>query len=232
MAIEQIRGKLHEQVEMIESHKDTVYRVQFKNLELPAHLILDDKTSQLKAIHYCEHNEKGMMCSHLNVLGFIASELKLTLSTVSAKNSLNEISSYPFPTAVFENINRAFGLFQSVEIEEEEEEVLPTSSSPSVTTAPTKIDRHKIKDWKEITDHLIQEGVSPSLIYKVEQKRKAISTTVSLLPMMAAPKKPSFPYSGPMLARALRHVLLGKDLLLVGGKGTGKDTVRLVLGQA
>lgn len=223
MAIEQIRGKLHEQVETIESHKDIIYRIQFKNLEVPAYLVLDEGTSHLKAIHYCEQNEKGMMCAHLNVLGFIAAELKLTLLTVSAKNSLNEISSYPFPADDYENINRAFGLFQSVEIEEEED-VSPTTS-PSVTTAPTKIDRHKMKDWKEITDYLNQEGVSPSLIYKVEQKRKAISTTVSLLPMMAAPKKPSFPYSGPMLARALRHVMLGKDLLLVGGKGTGKDTL-------
>ena len=120
-AVEQIRGQLHEHVETIESHADNVFRIQFKNIEIPAYLILDNK-GVWKAIHYCESNEKGISCTHLNIIAFIASELKIPLEIVSAKNSIKEISAYPVPKDNYENINRVFGLFEPVEISEDEEE--------------------------------------------------------------------------------------------------------------
>lgn len=222
MGVKGIMGKLHLYVETIEYHDDQIYRIALKNIDAAAYILLDEKTGSWKAIHYCDNNEKNVSCSHFNVLGFIAAEIDVEISLLSVKNTIKEVRDYPVPATGFKNINSKFGLLSEVEDEEGEEE--ETSAPINHVSTPVQ-KRNSTKDWSKIQDYLNSESISPAFIHKIKSKREEISSKVSLLPMMTAPSKPSFPYSGPMLARGLRHVLLGKDLLLIGGKGSGKDTL-------
>lgn len=228
--------KIADQVESVESLTSSisypVYRIKFKGVEPFAYIISEDPgKNTAKLIHYCETNEKGSQCSHLGAGCAIGYKLGLDVNKLSFGNNLAEIeaitASFPKESKHYSSMNSLFDLLEPVDEEEESTTSAPTTASPTTPKKPTPVPtkRNWKSGWNEIKDYLSGEGLSNRLIALIQNKRVAIHDTVSLRPMTVEPKKPSFPYSGEMLGRAIRHVLSGKDLILIGGKGTGKDTM-------
>lgn len=232
MAIQDVKASLHQHVSSIEI--DPVkndYRVVFKDLDLAGYILF--QSGEYKAIHYCEANEKGVSCKHLNVFGSILDTVGESLIKFSWKGSIQDIENLQeqLKGVDFSNANSSFGLLAPVE----EIDVAPVAAPVALggVTAPTTTSvssRDSNVGWGTVQTYLDKEGLSPALIHRIKERRGEVYSTVSCLPMMIKPEQPHYPYSGPMLARALRHVLLGKDLILIGDKGTGKDTLIATIG--
>lgn len=237
MAIQDMKANLHQHVSAIEV--DEVkgnYRVTFKELGFPGYIL--NQNDEYKGIHYCEANEKSASCKHLNIFASIVDTIGETLEKISVKGTVKEMQELheSLSDIDYKNVNSTFGLLPPVE-DDEETEALATLATlaAGVTVGTNTVDkttpaRDSNIGWGAVQNYLDSEGLSPALIHRAKERRDLIHATVSCLPMMIKPKKPNFPYSGPMLARALRHVLLGKDLILIGGKGTGKDTLISTIG--
>lgn len=232
MVVNELKGKLYETIETVEHNEiNSTYRIIFKDLELPAYIIY--QAGVYKALHYCESNENGLNCKHLNVFAAIGDVIGIDIDKVSIASGLKELNPI-FDTLNLQpyiNINHKFGLLEPIDYEEEVESTLeePVITTPSAVVSPVT-SRNWKTGWGDVQTYLTREGITPTLINRVRKRREEVHATVSCLPMMIAPKKPPFPYSGDMLARALSHVSLGKDLLLIGGKGTGKDTLISTIG--
>ncbi|MBO0588195.1 MULTISPECIES: AAA family ATPase [unclassified Sporosarcina] len=231
MAIQDMKANLHQHVSSIEVDSvNNNYRVVFKDLDISGYILFQN--DEFKAIHYCEANEKGVSCKHLNVFSSIIDTIGETLVKFSTKGSIQEIETIheQLNDIDFTNVNSQFGLLAP--IEEVDAPPVAAPVEPGDAAAPTTTT--EIRDcnvgWGTVQTYLDKEGLPPALIHRVLERRGAIHATVSCLPMMIKPEQPHYPYSGPMLARALRHVLLGKDLILIGDKGTGKDTLIATIG--
>lgn len=229
IGVNSLKGRLHEFVTAIDYDNSSTYRIILKNLELPAY-IFKDTSGDYRAIHYCEQNENGVSCNHLNIFAYICQHLKEPIEKFSIKGSVKEMQTTANELEdkkTFVNVNTQFGLVSpcedAEEEEAEEEKEIPSTAAPASELVEK---RDWKKGWNSIKQYLLDEEISPTIINNVENRRKEIAETVPLNNMMIPPKKPHFPYHGPVLKRALRHVVsLNKDLLLIGGKGTGKDTL-------
>lgn len=230
LMIKQFADSLPEKVEKIDvtkSKSQLIYRIEMKDIDVPAYLLIDNKDSTTKGIHWCEKNENGSNCNHLAVLAGVAHKLDGSLDRISLKTKLSDIEniSQELSEAEWNAKNSSFGLpvkVEEPEVEEtQSEEVVAT---PSVSST-TPVSRDWRIGWNEVNDYLDSQGVPVNIIAKVQERRQQISSTVSMQQMMIPPQKPTLPYNGEMVSRALRHILNGKDLILVGGKGTGKDTL-------
>ena len=72
----------------------------------------------------------------------------------------------------------------------------------------------------ELLETLRQEGVDPALLSAVEESRAAHPLDAALRPRIPAP---AFTYYGKEVwEQALAALLCGENLLLAGGKATGK----------
>lgn len=233
MGIQDTKANLYQYVSSVEIDKtNQYYKVIFKELDMPGLII--HQNGDYKAIHYCEANEQSASCKHLNIFAAIVDMLGEQLEKISTKGTIKEMQAMVDQLAEveFTNINSKFGLLAPIE-----ESEAPSADSTevektvgSVPTTSTVTSRDSNVGWGAVQTYLDKEGIAPALIHRVKERRDEVHTTVSCLPMMIEPKQPHFPYSGPMLARALRHVLLGKDLILIGGKGSGKDTLISTIG--
>jgi hypothetical protein len=224
-----------ESIEDIKGNKQAVLRVKLKGLAPYAFLIKKDDS--YRAVHWCEANEKGSSCSHIATLAAILSFINENLEKVSVKTKLDDLNDTPpfnLDDSHWKNINKEFGLMEVVKPSTAastssmpgDSEKSPTAASPMKKTGK----RDWKEEWNEVQDYLESEEVSIALQNKIQQRRIEVFDYVSVDPMMIAPTKPSFPYHGPMLQRAIRHILNKKDLILIGGKGTGKDTLIATIG--
>lgn len=229
--VKEIEKNFHQHVKRIdgiENKESSAYIIEFKGLDTPGFLIRKD--GEYVGIHTCEQNERGASCKHLSILAAVAYKVGGSVQKFSIKTSLKEHDEREnqLRALAMENMNADFGLIVPVEEPEEAEE-------PSVSTAPAPSPAVSVsveapptdwkKDWNTIQTYLDDENISPALIAKIQQRRERVFETVSYRSNMIAATKPHFPYKGDMLARSLRHVLLNKHLILIGGKGSGKDTL-------
>lgn len=229
MTLMQWKEKMTEHVEKVEEYKKApkgqrLIRIKFKGLNPFGFIVAKEEEGSF--VHYCEANEKKSSCSHVALAIVIGKELNITVSKSSIGAKQEEVHlSAKHTDEDYEELNAKLGLLTSIEEPEVEEE--DTVSTPSVTPAKTSIPttRDWRIGWNDIQDFLSTQGLNTRLIGKIQGKRKEVCDIVPILPMLTPPVKPKTPYEGPMLSRALRHVMTGKDLILIGGKGSGKDTM-------
>lgn len=231
--IQMIGEKVPETVERIESLNSSkaqqVYRVKFKDLDPHAFIVSDEvEKGKAKFYHYCEKNEKNSQCTHLVLGAAIADKVGFQVEKASFGFDIAGIEVLPFPKEdkEYSSMNSLFELLEPVEEEPSTSSTAPAAAVPASPSIPGPgLKRNWKAGWNEIQEHLQNEGLSTRMISKLQARRAEIHTTVGLRPMTIEPQKPNFPYQGEMLARSLRHILKGKDLLLIGNKGSGKDTL-------
>jgi hypothetical protein len=183
--------------------------------------------------HYCEAFAGKRPCPHLGCSLAIADMAKSQIDRFALPKDPDELNAFisSIPGSDFEDISETFGIPAAPEEEEETAVAAATvsASTPSVTTPASatvpKAKRNWKVGWTEIENYLLGQGVDRRLIVRIRDKRKAICDMTVLTPMSIEPLEPATPYQGKMLERALRHIIMGKSLLLVGDKGAGKDTL-------
>lgn len=212
------------QDEVMDTEMQTFYKIDFNKLEHPGYIKVTSE--DVKFIHYCEANANGSSCAHLALALAIADEFGIKVDKVG----------FPKDPVVFEIDDEKF------ECVSEEVGILPPvtpSSTPasasastkskspaSKNTSPSSNTKRDWKDgWNEVQGYLQDQGMTTRMILEIREKRKLICDTVAMTSMAVEPIKPSFPYMGELFGRAIRHILMGKDLILVGDKGSGKDTL-------
>ncbi|WP_186446056.1 AAA family ATPase [Paenibacillus cremeus] len=199
------------------------------------------KEGQSDYVHYCEAFAGKRACPHLACSVAIADILLGNIERFALPKDPDELNALiaAIPSSEFHDVSKAFGILAPPE-EEELPDAVPVAPAPvSKPSTPASAATPKGKrDWKvgwtEIENYLLGQGIDRRLLVKVQSKRKAICDLTAATPMSIEPMAPSTPYQGKMLERALRHIIMGKSLLLVGNKGCGKDslvnTIAWVLG--
>ena len=88
---------------------------------------------------------------------------------------------------------------------------------------PTRSKIEVFVQMSDILDTLRQEGVDPALLTAVQEYRAAHPLEQALRPRIPAP---AFTYYGKEVwEQALAAILCGENLLLAGGKATGKNVL-------
>lgn len=235
-AIHAVEDKIRSYVSSVETFSGNVFcaRVKLKKVEEYAYIHASEKT--VIVAHFCESSEKGVNCNHNAILAAIAKDYGYEVTFTSGKSNLKKYSLFEttFASAVWTDDSERFSISNTGDEVEEKEEVIveQTTESEKLVSTPSSKARDWKKGWSEIQDYLDSQGIDMGLQNKILDLRQAVSANVGLSPHLIEPKKPSTPYDGPMFEEAVTHILLGEHLLLIGDAGTGKDTVRLVLGQA
>lgn len=227
---------LGDHVQKVEKLKNKdFYRISFKNEEAPGFITFSEHKGKKIAVflHYCEQNENGNPCAHIARGIATGKRLGLEIEFYSNKTTIESIQSmdkYKEDNYDILNGRDAFkDLLVVVEEDEEDEATAPTytSTSKKAPSKPTTISKKRNwkTGWKDVEDYLVGEGAGNRLIREVQQKRIDVHTSVQLTTTTSEPVKPKTPYIGPTVLRAIRHILNGKDLILIGDKGCGKDTL-------
>lgn len=226
MVIEGYKEKIPNMITRIEKgEKDgqPVYRISFKGLDGEGIIFQDDTSG--KFIHTCEKSANGSACSHLALAVAIGDQVDMEVQrTAFTKLPAESLIQKWFGDVEFEDVSEEFDVLTPISTS-------PSRSSSSSTKAPKTKPTFKSykRDWKdgwnEIQEYLQNEDIPMRLILQIRDLRKVFCDTVTSTSMAMEPVKPEFPYTGEMLGRSLRHILMGKDLILVGDKGSGKDTL-------
>ncbi|MDQ0255520.1 MoxR-like ATPase [Evansella vedderi] len=225
MTIENAKEKIPAHVTQVEKHASGVYKISFKKLEDPGYL--EEKNGKYRFIHYCEANSKGSSCNHIALAAAIADMNGINVELVGFPK---EPITLDLEEKDFEDVSESVGVIPPVKEEEEEEPSTlastPKKSTPakSTTSKPSK-KRDWKKGWNEIQDYLHEQGITTRMILQIREKRQEICGSVQMTSMAVEPAQPKTPYMGETFGRAIRHILMGKDLILVGDKGSGKDTL-------
>lgn len=197
---------------------ETTYRIAFKKLESPGYIKV--REDDVKFIHFCESSANGATCSHMALGSAIGSMFGIKVNKVGFPT---EPVIFEIDDEKFEDVSEEIGVLPPVKTS-----AAPSTSAPAPAPAATPTSSPK-RDWKhgwnEVQDYLQEQGLNTRMILQVRERRQEICDTVSMTTMAVEPKKPAFPYVGEMLQRAIRHILMGKDLILQGDKGSGKDTL-------
>lgn len=192
------------------------------------------KEGQSDFVHYCEAFAGKRPCPHLACSAAIAEMSSSKVERFALPKDPDELNTFisSIPASEFHDVSDVYGIPATPE----EDEVPATAAAPAApaptastpTPAPTAAPKAK-RDWKvgwsEVESYLLGLGVDRRLLVRIQSKRKAVFDLTVLTPMSIEPLAPSTPYQGNMLERALRHIIMGKSLLLVGDKGAGKDTL-------
>lgn len=235
----QANNKLGDLIKTVEKHKTTdLYRLTFFNEEAPAFIQKVENSGKEYHVffHYCENNENGYACSHLAPGIAVGDRIGINVTHGLSKSThsfINMMNKYEDEEYEILNGGPGFKDFITIvdvtEDPEDTEEIEETeeaeSEQPIVTPKTTSSKRDWKKDWYEIQDYLIDSGATHRLIMEVQEKRERVCATVSLTESTSEPTKPQTPYIGSIILRAIKHILNGKDLILIGDKGAGKDTL-------
>lgn len=187
------------------------------------------KEGQSDYVHYCEAFAGKRPCPHLGCSLAIADMAKGQIERFALPKDPDDLNAFisAIPGSEFEDVSENFGISAATEEEEEApaEATVTPASVPSASTAAPKAKRDWKVGWTEIENYLLGQGVDRRLLMRIRDKRKAVCDMTIPMPMSIEPVAPPTPYQGKMLERALRHIIMGKSLLLVGDKGAGKDTL-------
>ncbi len=204
--------------------KQTLYKIEFNKLDHPGYIQVTSE--DVKFIHYCEANANGSSCTHLALAIAVANEFGIKVDKVGFPK---DPVIFEIDDEKFECVSEQLGLLLPVSVSSGPASASASTKSknpaPKITSSTSKAKRDWKAGWNEIQEYLQDQGMTTRMIFEIREKRKSICDTVAMTPMAVEPIKPAFPYMGEMLGRALRHILMGKDLILVGEKGSGKDTL-------
>lgn len=212
-----------ENIERFDNTKGhTYFRVKFAKHDTYAYIVIVEKNPYFA--HYCESLEKGLSCKHKPLLAAIADHYGYSINISNNKTKLKDFNVWgsQFDKVAWSDCNDDFNI------------VLPQSNpttpaavptTPVVSHANVQANREWRNGWKEVQDYLDTEGVDIALQNKLLTRRQRISVNVPIQPNQLAPQKPNFPYKGDSLRRVIRHILRNKHIILIGGKGSGKDTL-------
>jgi len=202
----------------------TIYclRISYKDLDNPGYLIADD---EVKFYHCCDAAANGTNCNHWVYAGAIAGEhghaIEKTYfpkSPVDYQNIIDDLDIFDY-----KDISSEFGVTST-----NTPTVTSTTGTPKTSATPKSTVITK-RDWSdgynEVLEYLKSENIEPSVIARIKELRKSIFENVQMTEMATDPIKPDLPYMGSYFGRAIRHILSGKDILLNGEKGCGKDTL-------
>ncbi|MCY9665834.1 AAA family ATPase [Paenibacillus alginolyticus] len=187
------------------------------------------KDGQSDYVHYCEAFAGKRPCPHL-ACGVAISEMSSSkIERFALPKDPDELNAFisSVPSSQFHDVSDTFGIPAAPE-EEEAPAAAPAPASLVPTPAPAAAPigkRDPKVGWKDIENYLLGQGIDRRLLLRIVDKRKAVCDLAATTPMSIEPVAPSTPYQGKMLERALRHIIMGKSLLLVGDKGAGKDTL-------
>ncbi|MFC5449137.1 hypothetical protein ACFPOG_12765 [Paenibacillus aestuarii] len=230
MTVESWKEKIPAHVSQVEKaviSKDgateTTFRITFKKLESPGYITVTE--DDVKFVHFCESSAKGSSCSHMALGSAIAGVFGVSIGKVGFPT---EPVIFEIDDEKFEDVSNEVGVLPPVKTSAAPAPTAPTTSAtaPTPTAPPTTSTKRNWKDgWNEVQDYLQDQGLNTRMILQVREMRQDFCDTVKMTTMAVEPKKPSFPYVGEMLQRAFRHILNGKDLILQGDKGSGKDTL-------
>ncbi|MGF7033465.1 MoxR-like ATPase [Paenibacillus mucilaginosus] len=180
-------------------------------------------------IHFCDAFAGGRPCPHLGCAVAVAQIAGAPIERFGLPKDQAELDGLiaMLPASDFKDVSESFDI--PYVPEEEEAAAAPAApASPSKPVPAPKAAASK-RDWKvgwtEVESYLKGQGIDRRLLVKIQEKRKAVHDTVMSTPMAIDPVAPKMPYEGPMLERSLRHITMGKSLLLTGDKGAGKDTL-------
>ncbi|MFS0582209.1 AAA family ATPase [Brevibacillus sp. 179-C8.2 HS] len=215
-----------EEAKVEESGADVIYyRITYKNLTQPSFIKVTP--SDVRFIHTCEATTGGSSCAHFVIAGVIANKLLGSGKPITLLGAPSAPTDFNIPQSAYTDISDKVEVIPSVPAPTP----LVATTSASVATAAAAHTTSSVPkrdwrvDWADVKEYLENTGISHRMILQLQQIREAVFTKVALTDMAVAPKKPKTPYIGETLGRALRHLLMGKDLLLVGDKGAGKDTL-------
>lgn len=216
--LQSYRDRFHTVVDRVEvaTEKDTmIYRITYSKLLLPGYFVVEDENGSNVGsfIHHCEANQEGKSCVHLGAAVILAEDLGVPLKKITVKTPSSHIEKHPYQDLEYTTIETTIKVVE------------PPSSVNTPRSKGKSASQNWKEGWKEIEQYLTSQNFTRGMIGAVQEKRKHVCDKVSLQPICTPPIKPVFPYEGEILARAVRHVISGRDLLLVGGKGTGKDTL-------
>jgi MoxR-like ATPase len=189
------------------------------------------KEGQSDFVHYCESFAGKRPCPHLGCALAISEIAAGKIERFALPKDPDELQTFisSIPSSEFEDVSEAFDIPGTSE--EEEPAVTPVTPAPATSApSPAPISSSKPKrDWKggwtEVEKYLLSQGIDRRLFVRIRDKRKSVCDLVAPTPMSIDPVAPATPYQGKMLERALRHIVMGKSLLLIGDKGSGKDTL-------
>ncbi|WP_182101644.1 AAA family ATPase [Niallia taxi] len=223
--IEAIKSKIPQVVGKVEQSKsEGVARIYMKVKKdgatalSAAPIFIDVKEGTVA--HYCEKTKAKAVCTHVTVAGAIAHQLGVNIEMTYMPSSIKDLKEY-MALDDFEDISEEFNVQPPLGTGV----TTPAASSkpapaPVKPTAPVSADEQEV--WEDVETYLIDEGCEQPIIDWVQSYRNTVDVTMT---HAAAPvKRPKTLYRGAYLKRALMHIKNGKDLILVGKKGTGKDT--------
>lgn len=184
--------------------------------------IFDNGTST-DFFHYCNESAHKTICSHVTIASGIANSLGLVLTRTLFYQDTTYLETFEHITNYTDH-SLEFAVFD----EETLTKVNPESKLNPVIESSSFIVAERTS-WKAeypaVLQYLQQEEATSELIKEVQRMREAIFKNVKLTPMVREPIKPSLLYTGSFLVKAIRHILNGKDLMLYGEMGSGKDTL-------
>lgn len=179
-------------------------------------------------IHRCDHFLQGRACSHIACAYAVATMTNHVIKRFGALDKPEDFKQY-LGSYQYEDINIEVGLPEYIELESNDNaeviEETEEEKTPVVSTTTKKKKRNAATSWNEVEEFLKNSLVSRQIIQQVKAERKTIFDQVKLTEMTSEPRRPDTTYMGLMLERAIKHILLGESLLLVGAKGSGKDTL-------
>jgi MoxR-like ATPase len=219
MTVESWKQNISTNVQQVQKNTKTGdYKITFRKVEHPGYIRTE--ADKVRFLHYCDANAKGQSCTHVALALAIADLLNVKIDLIG------------FPTSPLLEEELEADL---IDVSETVGVVPPIPMSTTQTSAPvakstsTPVTPATKRDWKdgwmEVHDYLLDQGVTTRLVMQIRERREAICNMLSMTTMAIYPKKPKTPYLGEILGRAIRHIMMGKDLLLVGDKGSGKDTL-------
>lgn len=209
---------------------ETALRIHFAGLKDPVFIISGE--SGVNCYHYCEASANGALCNHWSFAGTIAHELGMQIQKTYHAKDPSDYAHIIKDFVDYEDISLKFGVVPPIP-SGSAASTLPTASAspaaspvvPTKTAAPIVTKRDWTVGYNEVLDYLKSEGIEGSMIVEIKELRKSIYEDVQLTTMATEPVKPDLPYMGSYVGRAFRHILAGKDLILIGEKGCGKDTL-------
>lgn len=232
VAIQAVKNSIPGFVESIDTFEGTqnnlYIRVKFINLDTQAYMVIDANNKLM--VHYCEDVEKNLSCKHQNILAAIADHLGHTIELGNTKTKLVEFKEFEkrFDKVRWANKNDEFKLnhYPSIMDAAPVSHAVKKEESNSISNVHTQsANRDWATSWNDIQDYLDSQGIDIALQNKILERRKQISNDIAILPEHIAPLKPKTPYQGEIFRRVLRHIFNDKHLILIGGKGAGKDTL-------
>ena len=205
----------------------TYYRIHFKSLEEPSFLKVN--STDVRFIHTCEAATGNSSCSHTAVAGVIAEKLLGPSRPITLKGVPSAPTNFNIPDSAYTDISAKLDVIPPVPVPAPAPAAATSTPAAAVTSTPAPVPSVPVRDWRiewaDVKEYLEESGIAHRVILEVQALRETVFNKVALTPLSIEPKKPKTPYQGEILGRVLRHILTGKDILLIGDKGAGKDTL-------